>query len=50
MEMRVLDERLRQIFVELTSIDATSGKESAVADYIIRFVNKLGLKSNRDNA
>ncbi|MDD3033795.1 MAG: M20/M25/M40 family metallo-hydrolase [Bacteroidales bacterium] len=50
MEKRVLDERLRQIFFELTSIDATSGKESAVADYIIRFVNNLGLKSYRDNA
>jgi len=50
MNTRVLDERLKQIFIELTSIDAVSGKEALVADYIIKFVNMLGLSPYRDNA
>jgi tripeptide aminopeptidase len=45
-----LDERLKQIFVELTSIDAVSGSEAPVADYIEHFVKNLGLSCYRDDA
>jgi len=50
MKMKVLDERLRQIFIELTSIDAVSGKEASVADYIDSFVKELDLSCYRDTA
>lgn len=45
-----LNDRLKQLFVELTSIDAISGHEAPVAEYIERFVEKLGLRAYRDNA
>ncbi len=50
MNNRVLDERLKQIFIDLTSIDAVSGNEAPVAAYITRFVKKLGLKVVTDGA
>ena len=46
----MLDGRLKQIFVELTSIDAVSGSEAPIADYIEHFVKNLGLNCYRDNA
>ena len=50
MNNRVLDERIKQIFIDLTSIDAVSGNEAPVAAYITRFVKKLGLKVVTDGA
>ena len=46
----VLDERLKQIFIELTSIDAVSGKEAPVAEYINKFIGNFGLKGFADGA
>ena len=46
----VLNERLRQIFEELTSIDAVSGREAPVAKYILDFVKSLGLEGYTDGA
>ncbi len=50
MNTKVLDERLKQIFTELTSIDATSGNEAPVASYIKNFINRLGLEVLSDGA
>ena len=36
----MIDYNLKKIFVELTSIDTTSGYEKPVADYIQNFVKK----------
>jgi tripeptide aminopeptidase len=49
-DMKGLDERLKQIFEDLTSINAVSGEEAPVADYITAFVERLGLTCYRDNA
>ena len=38
------DERLTQLFLELTRIDAVSSQELPVAEYIMDFVGKLGLE------
>lgn len=46
----MIDYNLKKIFVELTSIDATSGYEKPVADYIQNFVKNLGLESYVDEA
>ena len=46
----LLDERLKQIFIELTSIDAVSGKEAPVAEYINKFIGNFGLKGFADGA
>lgn len=46
----MIDERLRRIFEDLTSIDATSGNEAPVAAYIKEFVERLGLESDMDGA
>ena len=46
----VLDERLKQIFTELTSIDATSGNEAPVAEYIKNFAKNFGLRVFTDGA
>ena len=46
----MIDERLKQIFEELTSIDATSGNEAPVAEYIRAFAERLGLEFSIDGA
>ena len=46
----VLDERLKQIFIDLTSIDAISGNEAPVAGYINKFIDNFGLKFFSDGA
>ena len=46
----MIDERLKQIFEELTSINATSGNEAPVAEYIRNFVERLGLECHIDGA
>ncbi len=46
----MIDERLKQIFDDLTSIDATSGNEAPVAEYIRKFVQKLGIDCEIDGA
>ncbi|RJP62742.1 MAG: M20/M25/M40 family metallo-hydrolase [Ignavibacteriales bacterium] len=49
MEITMTDRRLLEIFFELIKIDATSGKEKPVADYIIAFLNNLGLNATVEN-
>lgn len=44
------DERLTQLFLELTRIDAVSSQELPVAEYIMDFVGKLGLEASMDDA
>ncbi len=46
----MIDERLKQIFEDLTSIDATSGHEAPVAAYIKEFVQRLGHEFEMDGA
>ena len=46
----MIDYNLKKIFIELTLIDATSGYEKPVADYIQNFVKNLGLESYVDEA
>ena len=45
-----LDDRLKQLFLELTAIDAVSTQELPVAQYILDFVGKLGLEGRMDDA
>ena len=44
------DERLTQLFLELTRIDAVSSQELPVAEYIMDFVGRLGLEASMDDA
>lgn len=46
----MLDSRLKEIFVDLITINATSGKEAPVAEYISNFLKKLGISSQIDSA
>ncbi len=46
----MIDERLRQIFEDLTSIEATSGNEAPVAAYIKDFARRLSLDFEIDGA
>ena len=46
----MIDERLRQIFEDLTAINATSGNEAPVAEYIKAFAERLGLEFEMDGA
>jgi tripeptide aminopeptidase len=50
MNNKVLDERLKQIFIDLTSIDAVSGNEAPVAAYIKNFIHEFSLKVFTDGA
>jgi len=43
------EKRLLEIFFDLIKIDATSGKEKPVADYIINFLRKVGLNASVAN-
>ncbi len=49
MEITMTDKRLLEIFFDLIKIDATSGKEKPVEDYIIAFLNNLGLNATVEN-
>jgi len=44
------DKRLLEIFFDLIKIDATSGKEKPVAEYIIKFLNNVGLNAAIENS
>lgn len=48
--MRVTDKRIAKTFLELVEIDGKSGNESRVADYIQKYLSKIGIKSERDSA
>ena len=50
MNNKVLDERLKQIFIDLTLIDAVSGNEAPVATYIKNFIKEFSLKVFTDDA
>lgn len=46
----MLDSRLKEIFIDLITINATSGKEAPVAEYISNFLENLNIHSQIDNA
>lgn len=46
----MLDSRLKEIFIDLVTINATSGNEAPVAEYISNFLKNLGIESRVDNA
>jgi len=45
-----IENPLHALFLELIAIDAISGNEKAVADYIIQFLTDLGLKPYTDDS
>ncbi len=49
MDITMTDKRLLEIFFDLIKIDATSGNEKPVADYLITFLNNLGLNATIEN-
>ncbi len=50
MNKEQINQKLLSLFLDLVQIDATSGKESPVADFITQYANTLGLKPYTDKA
>ncbi len=48
--MKMVDNRLIELFTELIKIDATSGNEAPVASYISDFLGRWGIRCRMDNA